>query len=82
VTFRDDLELAAAWVDEYLARVGELPVAARVAPGEVRRSLPATPPETGEPFEAVLRDLAEVVLPGITHWNHPRFFAWFANTGS
>jgi aromatic-L-amino-acid/L-tryptophan decarboxylase len=82
VTFRDDLELAAAWVDEYLARVGELPVAASVAPGDVRRSLPATPPETAEPFDAVLRDLDEVVLPGITHWNHPRFFAWFANTGS
>jgi aromatic-L-amino-acid/L-tryptophan decarboxylase len=82
VTFRDDLELAAAWVDGYLARVGELPVAAGVAPGDVRRSLPAAPPATGEPFEAVLRDLDEIVLPGITHWNHPRFFAWFANTGS
>ena len=82
MTFRDDLELAAAWVDGYLARVGELPVAASVAPGDVRRSLPATPPETGEPFEAVLRDLDELVLPGVTHWNHPRFFAWFANTGS
>jgi aromatic-L-amino-acid/L-tryptophan decarboxylase len=82
VTFRDDLELAAAWVDGYLARAGELPVAARVAPGDVRRSLPAAPPESGEPFAAVLRDLDEIVLPGITHWNHPRFFAWFANTGS
>ncbi len=82
MTFRDDLELAAAWVDGYLARVGELPVAAGVAPGDVRRSLPVAPPATGEPFEAVLRDLDEVVLPGVTHWNHPRFFAWFANTGS
>jgi aromatic-L-amino-acid decarboxylase len=82
VTFRDDLELAAAWVDGYLARVGDLPVAAGVAPGDVRRSLPVAPPATGEPFEAVLRDLDEVVLPGVTHWNHPRFFAWFANTGS
>jgi aromatic-L-amino-acid decarboxylase len=82
VTFRDDLELAAAWVDGYLARVGELPVAAGVAPGDVRHSLPAAPPATGEPFEIVLGDLDELVLPGITHWNHPRFFAWFANTGS
>ena len=82
MTFRDDLELAAAWVDGYLARVGELPVAAGVAPGDVRHSLPAAPPATGEPFEIVLGDLDELVLPGITHWNHPRFFAWFANTGS
>jgi aromatic-L-amino-acid decarboxylase len=82
VTFRDDLDLAADWVDDYLRRVGELPVAAQVAPGEVRARLPESAPEQGEPFEAMLRDLDEVILPGITHWNHPRFFAWFANTGS
>ena len=71
-----------AWVAEYLERVGELPVAARVAPGEVRASLPASPPERGEPFEAVLADFQEKILPGITHWNHPRFLGYFANTGS
>jgi aromatic-L-amino-acid decarboxylase len=82
VSFRDDLELAAGWVDDYLARVGDLPVAARVEPGEIRSRLPAAPPDRPEPFEAVLGDLDEIVLPGLTHWNHPRFFAWFANTGS
>jgi aromatic-L-amino-acid/L-tryptophan decarboxylase len=82
VSFREDLTLAADWVDAYLARVGELPVAAEVAPGAIRAMLPDSPPEHGEPFEALLRDLDEVILPGITHWNHPRFFAWFANTGS
>ena len=46
-----------------------------------RGSLPS-PPEHGEPFEAMLRDLDELIVPGLTHWNHPRFFAWFANTGS
>jgi aromatic-L-amino-acid decarboxylase len=80
--FRDDLELASAWVASYLARVRDLPVQAQVQPGDVRAKLPASPPERGEPFEAMLRDLDEVILPGITHWNHPRFFAWFANTGS
>jgi aromatic-L-amino-acid decarboxylase len=80
--FRDDLELASAWAASYLARVGDLPVQARVSPGDVRAKLPASPPEHGEPFEAMVRDLDEVILPGITHWNHPRFFAWFANTGS
>lgn len=82
MTFRDDLDRAADWVDGYLRRVGELPVAATVAPGQIRARLPESPPEQGEPFEAMLRDLDEVILPGITHWNHPRFFAWFANTGS
>ena len=82
MTFRDDLDRAADWVDDYLQRVGELPVAAQVAPGEIRARLPESPPEQGESFEAMLRDLDEVILPGITHWNHPRFFAWFANTGS
>jgi len=82
VTFRDDLDRASDWADAYLKRVGDLPVASRVAPGEVRAKLPDGPPEHGEPFEAMLHDLDEVIVPGLTHWNHPRFFAWFANTGS
>ncbi|MGZ4358302.1 MAG: pyridoxal phosphate-dependent decarboxylase family protein [Gaiellaceae bacterium] len=60
----------------------ELPVLARVSPGEVRARLPESPPEQGESFAALLRDLDEIVLPGITHWNHPRFFAYFPTTGS
>ena len=82
MTFREDLDLAADWVENYRRRVGELPVAAQVEPGAIRSSLPDSPPEQGETFEAMLRDLDEVILPGITHWNHPRFFAWFANTAS
>ena len=82
MTFRSDLDRASEWVDAYLAGVGERPVAAGVAPGSIRSRLPGSAPERGEPFEAILRDLDEVVAPGLTHWNHPRFFAWFANTGS
>jgi aromatic-L-amino-acid decarboxylase len=82
MTFRDDLDLAADWVENYRRRVAELPVAAQVKPGAIRARLPESPPEQGEPFEAMLSDLDDVILPGITHWNHPRFFAWFANTGS
>jgi aromatic-L-amino-acid decarboxylase len=82
VTFRDDLDRAADWADAYLQRVGDLPVTSNVAPGDVRSKLPAAAPEQGEPFEAMLRDLDELIVPGLTHWNHPRFFAWFANTGS
>jgi len=80
--FRHDAAAASEWVARYLERVGDLPVLARVEPGDVRSRLPASPPERAEPFEAVLRDLDDVILPGITHWNHPRFFAYFSITGS
>jgi aromatic-L-amino-acid decarboxylase len=78
VSFREDGHAAVDWAAGYLERVGELPVLARVKPGDVRARLPASPPEQGEPFEAVLRDLDEILLPGVTHWQHPRFFAYFA----
>ena len=81
-TFRDDGAAALEWAASYLERVRELPVLAQVEPGEIRSRLPASPPETAEPFSAVLRDLDEILLPGITHWQSPRFFAYFANTGS
>jgi aromatic-L-amino-acid decarboxylase len=82
LSFRDDGAEALEWAASYLERVRELPVLAQVEPGEIRRALPESPPEAGEPFSAVLRDLDEVLLPGITHWQHPGFFAYFATTGS
>jgi aromatic-L-amino-acid decarboxylase len=82
VTFREDGQAALDWVADYLERVGELPVASSVSPREVRTRLPASPPEHGEPFEAIIRDLDETILPGITHWNHPRFLGYFAISGS
>ncbi len=65
------------WIAAYWERVEDLPVLSRVEPGEVRSRLPGRPPERGEPFEAVLRDLDEIVLPGVTHWQSPNFFAFF-----
>ena len=65
------------WVTDYLAEVEHRPVLPKVAPGEVRAGLPAQPPEQPEPFEAVLADLDRVVLPGVTHWQHPGWFAYF-----
>ncbi len=82
MTFREDGAEALEWAARYLERVGELPVLAQVRPGEIRARLPASPPETGEPFSAVLRDLEDVLLPGITHWQHPRFFGYFGVTAS
>jgi aromatic-L-amino-acid decarboxylase len=78
VSFRDDGHAAVEWAADYLERVGDLPVLAQVAPGEIRARLPASAPEQGEPFAAVLRDLDEILLPGVTHWQHPRFFAYFS----
>jgi aromatic-L-amino-acid decarboxylase len=82
MSFREDGEAALAWAARYLERVGEYPVLSRARPGEIRARLPASPPEEPEPFAAVLRDLEEVLLPGITHWQSPRFFAYFAVTAS
>ncbi|HZT53150.1 MAG TPA: aminotransferase class V-fold PLP-dependent enzyme [Gaiellaceae bacterium] len=80
--FRDDGAAALDWAARYLERVPELPVLAQVRPGELSARLPAAPPEQGEPFAAVLRDLDEVLLPALTNWQHPRFFAYFAVTAS
>jgi aromatic-L-amino-acid decarboxylase len=80
--FRADAAATTEWIARYLERVRELPVLAQVEPGEIREALPAAPPEEAEPFADVLRDLDEILLPGITHWNHPRFFAYFTISGN
>ena len=80
--FREDAAATAEWIARYLEGVRELPVLSQVEPGQIKAALPASPPERPEPFSAVLRDLDELLLPGITHWNHPRFFAYFAISGS
>ena len=70
------------WIADYLADPERYPVLPRVAPGDVRRALPATAPEQGEPFDAVMADFERVLVPALTHWNHPGFFAYFAITAS
>ncbi|HEX6761394.1 MAG TPA: pyridoxal-dependent decarboxylase [Gaiellaceae bacterium] len=80
--FRGDLDRAAGWVDAYLEGIAGRPVGPAAEPGSIRALLPSSAPERGEPFEAMLRDLDELIVPGLAQWNHPRFFAWFANTGS
>ena len=82
MTFRDDGAATLDWVASYLERVREYPVLAQVAPGDIRAALPASPPEEAEPFSAVLEDLDAVLMPGVTHWQSPRYFAYFATTAS
>ena len=82
MTFRDDGAATLEWVASYLERLREFPVLAQIRPGELRGRLPQSPPEHAQPFAAVLQDLDELLLPAVTHWQSPRFFAYFANTGS
>ena len=79
---RSDGAAALEWAASYLERVGELPVLAQVEPGEIEARLPRGAPEQPEPFADVLRDLDEVLLPGVTHWQHPRYFAYFATSAA
>ncbi len=81
-SFREDGALALDWVASYLERVGELPVLSQVEPGAIRAALPSSPPDRPEPFSAVLDDLDRVLMPGLTHSQHPRWFSYFAITGS
>ncbi len=69
------------WIADYRERVGNRPVMARTNPGEIRVMLPASPPDDPEPFASVLADLDGVVVPGLTHWAHPRFFGYFPCNG-
>lgn len=80
--FRRDLTATGEWVADYLERVRAYPVLAQVQPGDIRAALPPSPPERGESFTDVLRDLDEILVPGLTHWQHPRFFAYFPTTAS
>ena len=77
-TGRDTID----WVARYLEQVEQYPVLSRVAPGDVRRRLPPRPPEQGEPFDRILSDLDDIILPGITHWQSPNFFAFFPGNAS
>ena len=70
------------WIADYQARVESFPVLAQVEPGSVRSSLPQQAPEHGEPFEAILGDVERLILPGITHWQSPNFFAYFPSNSS
>lgn len=65
------------WIVQYQQRVGDLPVLSQVTPGQIRATLPADPPQQGESFDAILADVDRLILPGITHWQSPNFFAYF-----
>jgi aromatic-L-amino-acid decarboxylase len=79
-TFRSEAHRLVDWISRYLEGAERYPVLSRVRPGDVRRALPPNPPQGAEPLEAILADVERVIVPGLTHWNHPGFFAYFANS--
>ena len=80
--FREYGKQLVDWIADYYERVESLPVLSRVRPGEVRQFLPASPPTHGEDFEQVLKDVDQIILPGVTHWQSPKFHAFFPANAS
>jgi aromatic-L-amino-acid decarboxylase len=70
------------WIADYRARVGTFPVMARTEPGDVKKQLPAAPPDSPERFDAIVADLERIIVPGLSHWQHPSFFGYFPCNGS
>ncbi len=70
------------WISRYLENVEQYPVLSRAQPGDIREALPDEAPRVGESWDAITADIEHVIVPGLTNWNHPCFFAYFAISGS
>ena len=79
---RENGERALRWIEKYLAEPERFRVLPEVTPGEIRHRLPDSPPQKAEPFSEILDDFEEIIVPGLTHWNHPAFFGYFATSSS
>jgi aromatic-L-amino-acid decarboxylase len=80
--FRRHAHQLVDWMADHFQRVGELPVTPAVRPGDILGQLPTSPPEHGEPFEQLFHDFREIIVPGMTQWNHPGWFAYFPANNS
>jgi aromatic-L-amino-acid decarboxylase len=80
--FREEGRRLVDWIARYLEEPERFPVLSRLKPGDLRAALPGAPPERGEPLAEILADVERLVVPGLTHWNHPGFFAYFSISGS
>ncbi len=80
--FRTHGHAVVDWIADYRANVEKLPVMSPVEPGDVKAQLPESPPDQAEPFDAILADLDRIIVPGLSHWQHPRFFGYFPSNGS
>ena len=75
--FREQGHRLIDWIADYRETIGERPVMARTEPGAIKAALPATPPDRVEGFDAIFRDLDQILVPGLSHWQHPSFFGYF-----
>jgi aromatic-L-amino-acid decarboxylase len=80
--FRATAHRAVDWIADYFENIDSYPVLSRVQPGDVEKQFASAPSETGKPYEVLFDEFLQKILPGITHWNHPSFFAYFSITGS
>jgi len=80
--FREEGKKIIDWIADYYENIEKYPVLSQVKPGEVKDKLPENPPQKGESFEAMMRDLDEIIMPGITHWQSPNFYAYFPSNTS
>src|ERR1700694_3729376 len=80
--FRRQGHTVVDWIADYHSRIESFPVLSRVQPGEIRSKLPPNAPEQGEAFDQILGDIERVILPGITHWQSPNFYAYFPSNAS
>lgn len=81
-TFQEWSQKAADWGAKYRENVGNFPVRPSINPGDIIKQLPLSPPEEGEPMDAIFKDFEDIIMPGMTHWQHPRFFAYFASNAA
>ena len=81
-SFERDFARVGSWIAEYLRDPLRYRVLSDVKPGDVEAALPRSAPEKPEPFDRIMDDFERTILPGITHWNHPRFFAYFATSAA
>ena len=80
--FRRQGHAVVDWIADYHSRIESFPVLSRVQPGEIRSKLPPNAPEHGEAFDQILGDIQRIILPGITHWQSPNFYAYFPSNAS
>ena len=80
--FRESGRWALDWLADYFENIDDFPVLPRVEPGDISRMLPSDPPREGEEMGEILEDFTRIILPGVTHWNHPGFMSYFSITGS
>jgi aromatic-L-amino-acid/L-tryptophan decarboxylase len=80
--FRQHGHAVVNWIADYYSRIESFPVLSRAEPGQIRAALPAGPPRQGEPFDTILSDVGKLILPGVTHWQSPNFFAYFPSNAS